>query len=37
MFSFQKQVIFDQSKQNGYQTVPFGVYVSHLMFTFIME
>ena len=32
-----KQLIIDQTKQNGYQTVPFGVYIHNLMFAFILE
>ena len=36
-FSGLKQVILDQSRQNGYQTVPFGVYIHNLMFVFILE
>ena len=32
-----KQLIFDQTKQNGYQTVPFSVYIHNLMFVFILE
>ena len=27
-----KQAIVDQTSQNGYQTVPFGVYIHNLMF-----
>ena len=30
-----KQVILDQTEQNGNQTVPFDVYVHNLMFVFI--
>ena len=36
-FSGLKQLIFDQTKQNGYQTVPFSVYIHNLMFVFILE
>ena len=32
-----KQLIFDHTRQNGYQTVPFGVYIPNLMFVFILE
>ena len=35
MFSSLKQVILVQTRQNGYQTVPFGVYIHNLMFVFI--
>ena len=31
-FSCLKQVIHDQTRQNGYQTVPFSVYIHNLMF-----
>ena len=37
MFSALKQLILDQTKQNGYQTVPFSVYIHNLMFAFIFE
>ena len=30
MFSGLKQLIFDQTKQNRYQTVPFSVYINAL-------
>ena len=36
-FSSLKQVIFVQTRQNGYQTVPFGVYIHNLMFVFISD
>ena len=36
-FSGLKQLILDQSKQNGYQTVPFSVYIHNLVFVFILE
>ena len=36
-FSSLKQVIHDQTRQNGYQTVPFGVYIHNLMFVFISD
>ena len=36
-FSGLKQLILDQTKQNGYQTVPFSVYIHNLMFVFILE
>ena len=32
-----KQQVLDQTRQNGYQTVPFGVYIDNLMFAFILE
>ena len=32
-----RQVILDQSRQNRYQTVPFGVYIHNLVFVFILE
>ena len=32
-----KQLILDQTRQNRYQTVPFGVYIHNLMFVFILE
>ena len=35
MFSGLKQLILDQTKQYGYQTVPFSVYIHNLMFFFI--
>ena len=31
-FSGLKQVILDQIRQNGYQTVPFSMYIHNLMF-----
>ena len=37
MFSSLKQLILDQTRQNGYQTVPFGVYMHNLMFVFNLE
>ena len=36
-FSDPKQLIPDQTKQNGYQTVPFSVYIHNLMFVLIFE
>ena len=36
-FSSLKQLIHDQTIQNGYQTVPFSVYIHNLMFVFILE
>jgi len=33
-FSDLKQVILDQVRQSGYQTVPFSVYIHNLMFVF---
>ena len=36
-FSGLKQVILVQTRQNGYQTVPFGVYIYNLMLVFISE
>ena len=36
-FSGMKQVIHDQIRQNGYQTVPFSVYIHNLMFVFIFD
>ena len=32
-----KRLILDQTRQNGYQTVPFSVYIHNLMFAFILE
>ena len=32
-----KQLILDQSRQNEYQTVLFGVYTHKMMFVFIVE
>ena len=37
MFSSLKQVILVQTRQNGYQTVPFDVYIHNLMFVFISD
>ena len=37
IFSSLKQVILIQTRQNGYQTVPFGVYIHNLMFVFISD
>ena len=34
-FSGLKQVIHDQTRQNGCQTVPFSVYIHNLMFVFL--
>ena len=36
-FSGLKQLIPDQTEQNGYQTVPFSVYIHNLMFVFFFE
>ena len=36
-FSRLKQVILVQTRQNGYQTVPFGLYIHNLMFVFISD
>ena len=36
-FSRLKQVILVQTRQNGYQIVPFGVYIHNLMFVFISD
>ena len=36
-FSGQKQVIHAQTRQNGYQTVPFSVYIHNLMFVFLFD
>ena len=36
MFSALKQLLLDQTKQNGYQTIPFSVYIDNLMFVFIL-
>ena len=36
-FSRLKQVNLVQTRQNGYQTVPFGVYIHNLMFVFISD
>ena len=36
-FSLLKQLILDHTRQNGYQTVPFSVYIHNLMFVFILE
>ena len=32
-----KQVLHDQTRQNGYQTVPFSVYIHNLLFVFIFD
>ena len=37
MFSGLKQLILDQTKQNGYQTVAFSAYIHNQMFVFILE
>ena len=37
MFSGLKQLIPDQTEQNGYQTFPFSVYIHNLIFVFIFE
>ena len=36
-FSGLKQVIHDQTRQNGYQTIPFSVYIHNLMFVFLFD
>ena len=37
-FSGQKQVIHDRTRQNGYQTIPFSVYIYNLMlFSFLIK
>ena len=36
-FSGQKQVIHDQTRQNGRQTIPFSVYSHNLMFVFYFD
>ena len=36
-FSRLKQVLHDQTRQNGYQTVPFSVYIHNLMFVFLFD
>ena len=36
-FSDLKQLIFDQTGQNGYQSVPFSVYIHNQMFVFTLE
>jgi len=36
-FSGLKQVIHAHSRQNGYQTVPFSVYIHNQMFVFIFD
>ena len=36
-FSGLKQVLHYQTGQNGYQTVPFSVYVHNLMFVFLFD
>ena len=36
-FSGVIQVIHDQTRQNGYQTVPFSVYIHNLMFVFLFD
>ena len=33
-FSGQKQVVHVQTRQNGYQTIPFSVHIHNLMFVF---
>ena len=35
-FSGLKQVLHDQTRQNGYQTVPFSVYIHNLMFSIVV-
>ena len=35
-FGYVKQLILDQTEQNGHQTVPFCVYIDNLMFVFIL-
>ena len=36
-FSGLKEVIHDRTRQNGYQTVSFSVYIHNLMFVFIFD
>ena len=36
-FSSLRQLILDQIEQNGYQTVPFIVYIHNLMFVFLFD
>ena len=36
-FSRLKQVLHDKTRQNGYQTVPFSVYIHNLMFVFLFD
>ena len=36
-FSGLKQALHDQTRQNGYQTVPFSVYIHNLMFVFLFD
>ena len=36
-FSSLKKLIFDETRQNGYQTVPFSLYIHNRMFVFILE
>ena len=36
-FSGLKQVLHDQTRQNGYQRVPFSVYIHNLMFVFLFD
>ena len=36
-FSGQKQVIHDQTRQNGCQTIPFSVYIHNLMFVSLFD
>ena len=36
-FSGVKQIIHDQTRQIGYQTVPFSVYIHSLMFVFLFD
>ena len=36
-FSGLKQVIHDQTRQYGYQTVPFSVYIHNLIFVFLFD
>jgi len=37
MFSSLKQVIHTQTRQYGYQTVPFGVYIYNVTFSIVMS
>ena len=34
---FWRETILDQTRQNGYQTIPFSVYIHNLMFVFIFD
>ena len=37
MISSLKQAVFDQTRQNEYQTVSFSVYIHNVMFVLILE